>query len=234
MALSGPCFPVPFSKRQWSTAACQRPVEVQTVRRRKYVSINYLLAYLPDVYLVRMAEHFASLNSPSLAQPRLDRPAQPLRDGRRIVTEGVPSKKIRDLHRLPWRRIGQAQTGHSHPARPGRQLRQRPARRLALRRTNGNRAVRRLRRRIVRLSANASNARPLKSTPAAAPSSLEADIAPIRENDTSSSIIIVVRYCRRCSSDSTCGTGTAFCQIRRDCENSICAFAKSPTAHFKD
>lgn len=62
--------------------------------RRKYVPMNYLLAYLPDAYLMRMAEHFASLNPPPLAQPRVDRPAQLLRDGQRIVTEGVPGKKI--------------------------------------------------------------------------------------------------------------------------------------------
>lgn len=62
--------------------------------RRKYVPMNYLLAYLPDAYLMRMAEHFASLNPPPLAQPRVDRPAQLLRDGQRIVTEGVPAKKI--------------------------------------------------------------------------------------------------------------------------------------------
>jgi cytochrome c553 len=62
--------------------------------RRKYVPMNYLLAYLPDAYLMRMAEHFASLNPAPLAQPHVDRPAQLLRDGQRIVTGGLPGKKI--------------------------------------------------------------------------------------------------------------------------------------------
>jgi cytochrome c553 len=62
--------------------------------RRKYVPMNYLLAYLPDAYLMRMAEHFASLNPPPLVQPKVNRPAELVRDGQRIVTQGIPGKKI--------------------------------------------------------------------------------------------------------------------------------------------
>jgi cytochrome c553 len=62
--------------------------------RRKYVPMNYLLAYLPDTYLMRMAQHFAGLNPPPLVQPAVSRPAQQLADGQRIVTQGVPGKKI--------------------------------------------------------------------------------------------------------------------------------------------
>nr|WP_314546853.1 c-type cytochrome [uncultured Massilia sp.] len=64
--------------------------------RRKYVPMNYLLAYLPDDYLMKMAEHFASLNPAPLVQPApaVARPAQMLDDGKRIVTQGVPGKKI--------------------------------------------------------------------------------------------------------------------------------------------
>jgi cytochrome c553 len=62
--------------------------------RRKYVPMNYLLAYLPDAYLMRMAEHFAALNPPPLVQPAVARPPELLREGQRIVTGGVPSKKI--------------------------------------------------------------------------------------------------------------------------------------------
>jgi cytochrome c553 len=62
--------------------------------RRKYVPMNYLLAYLPDAYLMRMAEHFASLNPPPLVQPAVNRPAQQVAEGQRIVTQGVPAKKI--------------------------------------------------------------------------------------------------------------------------------------------
>ena len=66
--------------------------------RRKYVPMNYLLAYLPDAYLMRMAEHFASLNPPPLVQPAAAganaRSPEQVRDGQRIVTQGVPGKKI--------------------------------------------------------------------------------------------------------------------------------------------
>ena len=62
--------------------------------RRKYVPMNYLLAYLPDTYLMRMAEHFAALNPAPLVQPAVARPPQLITDGQRIVTQGVPSKKI--------------------------------------------------------------------------------------------------------------------------------------------
>jgi cytochrome c553 len=62
--------------------------------RRKYVPMNYLLAYLPDAYLMKMAEHFASLNPPPLVQPAVARSEQLLDDGQRIVTKGVPGKKI--------------------------------------------------------------------------------------------------------------------------------------------
>ncbi|MFK3741454.1 c-type cytochrome [Massilia sp. TN1-12] len=62
--------------------------------RRKYVPMNYLLAYLPDAYLMRMAEHFAALNPPPLVQPAVARPAQQLAEGQRIVTQGIPAKKV--------------------------------------------------------------------------------------------------------------------------------------------
>src|SRR4051812_3584963 len=62
--------------------------------RRKYVPMNYLLAYLPDAYLQKMAEYFAAQNPPPLVQPAVARPAQLLRDGQRIATQGVPAKKI--------------------------------------------------------------------------------------------------------------------------------------------
>jgi cytochrome c553 len=62
--------------------------------RRKYVPMNYLLAYLPDAYLMRMAEHFAAQDPPPLVQPRQDVPAALLGEGQRIVTQGIPGKKI--------------------------------------------------------------------------------------------------------------------------------------------
>jgi cytochrome c553 len=56
--------------------------------------MNYLLAYLPDAYLMRMAEHFASLNPPVLVQPPVQRSPEQVRDGQRIVTQGIPARKI--------------------------------------------------------------------------------------------------------------------------------------------
>jgi cytochrome c553 len=62
--------------------------------RRKYVPMNYLLAYLPDAYLMHMAEYFAAQNPPPLVQPRQAVSAQVLADGQRIVSRGVRGKKI--------------------------------------------------------------------------------------------------------------------------------------------
>lgn len=62
--------------------------------RRKYVPMNYLLAYLPDAYLYKMAEHFAAQNPPPLTQPPVKASAQQLAEGQRIVTQGVPGKRL--------------------------------------------------------------------------------------------------------------------------------------------
>lgn len=62
--------------------------------RRKYVPMNYLLAYLPDAYLMRMAEYFAGLNPPPLVQPALKRPPELVAAGQRIVTQGQPARRV--------------------------------------------------------------------------------------------------------------------------------------------
>ncbi|MCS0609385.1 c-type cytochrome [Massilia solisilvae] len=62
--------------------------------RRRYVPMNYLLEYLPNSYLMRMAEYFAAQNPPPLVQPATNAPPTLLADGKRIVTQGVPGKKI--------------------------------------------------------------------------------------------------------------------------------------------
>ncbi|MCS0660390.1 c-type cytochrome [Massilia terrae] len=62
--------------------------------RRKYVPMNYLLEYLPNAYLMRMAEYFAAQNPAPLAHARPNAGARQLRDGQRIVTGGLPGKKI--------------------------------------------------------------------------------------------------------------------------------------------
>jgi cytochrome c553 len=62
--------------------------------RRKYLPMNYMLAYLPDPYLMKMAEYFAQQDPPPLRQPAVNRPAQQLVEGRRIVDEGIPARRI--------------------------------------------------------------------------------------------------------------------------------------------
>jgi cytochrome c553 len=62
--------------------------------RRRYVPMNYLLEYLPNNYLMRMAEYFAAQNPPPLVQPRSAAAPQLLHDGQRIVTQGVPGKRV--------------------------------------------------------------------------------------------------------------------------------------------
>jgi cytochrome c553 len=62
--------------------------------RRKYVPMNYLLAYLPNAYLRRMADYFAAQNPPPLVPPASTASPQLRQDGQRIVTQGVPAKRI--------------------------------------------------------------------------------------------------------------------------------------------
>lgn len=62
--------------------------------RRKYAPMNYLLAYLPDPYLLKMAEYYANARVP------FDPPSPPvvsqeiLRRGQELVFNGDPGKKI--------------------------------------------------------------------------------------------------------------------------------------------
>jgi cytochrome c553 len=62
--------------------------------RRKYPPMNYLLAFLPDAYLQKMAEYFAS------EQPPLPPPAVPtvsdaiLSRGETLATKGDPARDI--------------------------------------------------------------------------------------------------------------------------------------------
>jgi cytochrome c553 len=65
--------------------------------RRKYVPMNYLLAYLPDAYLARMADYYAEQNPPFNVPPAAaatPKARQLLQDGQRIVNTGIPGKKV--------------------------------------------------------------------------------------------------------------------------------------------
>lgn len=62
--------------------------------RRKYVPMNYLLAYLPDAYLRQMADWFAAQDPKPLAIAAAPAPAALVADGRRIATAGVPGRRV--------------------------------------------------------------------------------------------------------------------------------------------
>lgn len=62
--------------------------------RRKYAPMNFMLAYLPDDYLKKMAQYYAE------AQLPFDNPApsalseQTLQRGRNIVQNGIPARQV--------------------------------------------------------------------------------------------------------------------------------------------
>jgi len=62
--------------------------------RRKYAPMNYLLEYLPDEYLKKMAQYYASVRVP------YDNPAPPtasqavLQHGKNLVMNGNPARQI--------------------------------------------------------------------------------------------------------------------------------------------
>jgi cytochrome c553 len=62
--------------------------------RRRYPPMNYLLEYIPDAYLQKMAEHFATLRPPPLAQPVSDASAASLARGRSLVADGDQSHGV--------------------------------------------------------------------------------------------------------------------------------------------
>lgn len=62
--------------------------------RRKYVPMNYLLAYLPDDYLRQMADWFAAQNPPPPVIAAPAPPASLVVEGHRIANAGVPARHI--------------------------------------------------------------------------------------------------------------------------------------------
>jgi cytochrome c553 len=62
--------------------------------RRKYAPMNYLLAYLPDEYLKKMAEYYAEQREP-FENPGPSAASQTvLEHGRALVTKGMPQRGI--------------------------------------------------------------------------------------------------------------------------------------------
>jgi cytochrome c553 len=56
--------------------------------RRRYPPMNYLLEYLPDAYLQKIADYFAALRPPLVPQAVSEASAAVLARGRLLVTEG--------------------------------------------------------------------------------------------------------------------------------------------------
>lgn len=61
--------------------------------RRKYAPMNYLLAYLPDAYLSRMADYYAQQPIPPATPPRSASP-ELLVQGQRLATNGDAKRGI--------------------------------------------------------------------------------------------------------------------------------------------
>src|SRR6202040_279467 len=62
--------------------------------RRRYPPMNYLLEYLPDSYLQKMADYFAALHPPPLPRGVADVSPALLTRGRSLVAEGDPARGV--------------------------------------------------------------------------------------------------------------------------------------------
>jgi cytochrome c553 len=62
--------------------------------RRRYPPMNYLLEYIPDPYLQKMADYFAALRPPPVPQAIADVSSAVGARGRSLVTEGDPAHGV--------------------------------------------------------------------------------------------------------------------------------------------
>src|SRR6516225_1907521 len=62
--------------------------------RRRYPPMNYLLEYIPDPYLQKMADYFAALRPPPVPQAVADVSPAVLARGRSLVTEGDQARGV--------------------------------------------------------------------------------------------------------------------------------------------
>lgn len=62
--------------------------------RRKYAPMNYMLAYLPDEYLEKMAQYYASEPVPTDSTPPTNVAPKLLQRGKTLVTAGDPARQI--------------------------------------------------------------------------------------------------------------------------------------------
>jgi len=83
-------------------------------KRRQFVEMNYIVAYLPDAYLREIAEHFAS-QRPALPEPTVPKISkEALRRAEALITKGDAAKGIPACTACH----GRALTG-TQPAMPG-------------------------------------------------------------------------------------------------------------------
>jgi len=62
--------------------------------RRKYAPMNFMLAYLPDAYLLKMAQYYAGLQLPYDTPPPATASQDVLQLGRSLVENGNPKREI--------------------------------------------------------------------------------------------------------------------------------------------
>jgi len=62
--------------------------------RRKYTPMNYLLAYLPDEFLKKMADYYAQQQQPYLPPARATVSESVLKRGQALVMHGDPAKQV--------------------------------------------------------------------------------------------------------------------------------------------
>ena len=62
-------------------------------KRREYAAMNYMVAFLSDIYLYEIADHYSKLQ-PAYPAPSKRAPADELALGGRLVNEGDPARKL--------------------------------------------------------------------------------------------------------------------------------------------
>jgi cytochrome c553 len=105
--------------------------------RRRYPPMNYLLEYIPDSYLQKMADYFAALRPPPVPQAVAEVSAPVLARGRSLATEGNAAHGVPPCSGCHGPKTNRDGTRHSRPRGAARELHQRATRRLSLRHTDG-------------------------------------------------------------------------------------------------
>ena len=109
-------------------------------KRRQYVEMNYIVAYLPDAYLREIAEYFAN-QRPALPEPTVPKGSkQGLLRAETLITKGDAVERHPRLHGVSRQGAHRHRAGHSGPRRLACVLHRRPARFLEERSSTRQRA----------------------------------------------------------------------------------------------